>query len=509
MTYLSEHQMIYPLLMILIPLLGVITNSLLYRNNPVKGGQCSSYIIGMGLICSLIGLSVISIKVNKITFLGFKVDGLSLLMSALIFFVSFIVHQFSRRYLAGDRKYHVYFIKLAALTCSVIAMVFADNLVLFWMAWSYSNFLLVSLMIHKSEWLAAKHSGTLALKTLCSGSLALLLSFFLMYQATGSTSITDINAQASQIPLLFLTGIIVFLALGALTQSAQWPFHRWLTSSLNSPTPVSALMHAGLVNGGGVILVRFAPLLLTEGGLLLGLFLIGALTAIMGTLWKLLQSDMKRMLANSTMAQMGFMMMQCGLGLFPAAVAHLCWHGLFKAYLFLNAGSALKARKQRTQSPQYSIPIFSFSCLAGLAGALSFALISEKSLFTLQPTTFLVGFAFISGAQLAHSLFARGSLYKRILPVFILVSVAGVFYGESIHFIESFVPTYTAKQLPNLNLIHLLVFALFFTLWLGLNLKNSLGLEQTKLWKRLYVSALNGSQPHPQTITAIRNSYHY
>ncbi|MCL5271759.1 MAG: oxidoreductase, partial [Gammaproteobacteria bacterium] len=166
MTYLSEHQMIYPLLMILIPLLGVITNSLLYRNNPVKGGQCSSYIIGMGLICSLIGLSVISIKVNKITFLGFKVDGLSLLMSALIFFVSFIVHQFSRRYLAGDRKYHVYFIKLAALTCSVIAMVFADNLVLFWMAWSYSNFLLVSLMIHKSEWLAAKHSGTLALKTL-------------------------------------------------------------------------------------------------------------------------------------------------------------------------------------------------------------------------------------------------------------------------------------------------------------------------------------------------------
>lgn len=509
MSYFSEQQMIYPILMVLIPLLGFIINCLLYKKNPVKGAQLSSFTIGVGLISGLIGLSFISTQVIQITFLGFKVDGLALLMSTLIVFVSFIVHQFSRRYMAGDRNYRPYFLKLAALTSSVIAMVFADNLVLFWMAWSCSNLLLVSLMIHKGEWLAAKHSGTLALKTLCSGSLALLVSFLLMYQATGSTSITEINAQTTQIPLFFLTGIIAFLVLGALTQSAQWPFHRWLTSSLNSPTPVSALMHAGLVNGGGFILVRFAPLLLTEEHLLLALFLIGAITAILGTLWKLLQSDMKRMLANSTMAQMGFMMMQCGLGLFPAAVAHLCWHGLFKAYLFLNAGSALTAKKEKYESPKRSFLVFALSCLVGWAGALSFALISEKSLFTLQPTTFLVGFAFISGTQLAYSLLARGELYKRILPAFILVSLVGVFYGESIHLIESFFPTYSTKALPNLNLIHLLVFALFFILWLGMNLKNSLGLERTKVWGQLYVSALNGSQPHPKTITASRNTYQY
>ncbi|WP_147285960.1 proton-conducting transporter membrane subunit [Legionella busanensis] len=434
---------------------------------------------------------------------------MSLLMSTLILLVSFIVHQFSRRYMAGDRRYRLYFLKLAALTCSAIVMAYADNLVLFWMAWTCSNCLLVSLMIHKSEWAAAKHAGILALKTLGLGSAALFASFLLLYQATGSSSITAINAQATQLPWPFLTGILVLLLVSALTQSAQWPFHRWLTSSLNSPTPISALMHAGLVNGGGFILVRFAPLFLTEGHLLQVVFLIGALTAILGSVWKLLQSDIKRMLANSTLAQMGFMMMQCGLGLFPAAVAHLCWHGLFKAYLFLNAGSALNTSREKMKASHHSLLRFALSCLMGLAGALSFALTSGKPLLTLQPTTFLVGFAFISGTQLAYTLVRQGALVKRIIPAFLIVSFVGLFYGESIHLIESFFPTYSTQGLPTLNLIHLVVFTLFIILWLGMNLKDSRALQQTKLWRQLYVRALNGSQPHPKTITAHRNNYHY
>jgi NAD(P)H-quinone oxidoreductase subunit 5 len=495
--------------MVFIPLLGLIINSLLYKTNPLKGAQLTSLTIGIGLICSLIGLLYLPSQLSNTVFFGFKTDVLSLLVSALILFVSFIIHQFSRRYMAGDRNYSLYFLKLTALTATALTMAFADNLLLFWIAWSCSNLLLVSLMIHKNEWVAAQHSGTLALKTLGSGSIALFVSFLLMYQATGSVSITYINAQVTQIPLLFLTGIIGSLVLSALTQSAQWPFHLWLTSSLNSPTPVSALMHAGLVNGGGFVLVRFAPLVLSEERLLLVLFLIGALSAILGTLWKLLQSDMKRMLANSTLAQMGFMMMQCGLGLFPAAVAHLCWHGLFKASLFLNAGSALNAKKGKADALKPSLLVFVFAWLIGLAGAFSFAQVSEKSLFTLQPTTFLVGFAAISGTQLAYSLLRGGLLYKRVLPAFILVSVAGVFYGESIHLIESFFPTYAENTLPHLNPVHCFVWALFLLLWLGMNLKDTLGLQHTNVWKQLYVSALNGSQPHPKTITSSRDSYHY
>ena len=465
--------------------------------------------MGVALICSFIGILYLPNHASDKVVLGLQWDGLSLLMSALILFVSFIVHQFSRRYMAGDRRYRQYFIKLAALTCSAITMVFADNLALFGMAWSCSNLLLVSLMIHKGEWNAARHSGTLALKTLGSGSVTLIGSLLLMYYATGTSSITEINAHATQIPAYLSIGIITLLIISALAQSAQWPFHLWLTSSLNAPTPVSALMHAGLVNGGGVLLVRFAPLLLADSRFMLMLFLIGALTAILGTLWKLLQIDMKRMLAHSTMAQMGFMMMQCGLGLFPAAIAHLCWHGMFKAYLFLNSGSALKAKKERTKAAKMSLLNFVLSCLVGVAGALSFALISEKSLFTFQPTTFLVGFAFISGSQLAYSVFANGAPHKKILPALIIVTLAGVFYGESIHLIESFVPVYYVTALPDLSMIHLLVFALFFTLWLGMNLKSYLGLERTKIWCQMYVRALNGSQPHPKTITASRNTYQY
>jgi len=500
----SDYQLVYPVLLIIIPLFGLTINGLFYKRNPAAGAQLASGIIGLAWALSIIGIVFIPAHFNNETFVGLKIDGLSLLMSGLILFVSFIIHQFSRRYMSGDKKYRAFFLKITAIACSTIIMVFADNLLLLWISWTCSNLLLVSLMIHKKEWLAAKYSGILALKTLLASSLLLLFSFFLLYQATGSISVTAINANAAKIPF----SALVLLALSAAAQSAQWPFHRWLTSSLNSPTPVSALMHAGLVNGGGFILVRFGPLFLSEGHFLTVLFLLGAVSAILGTAWKLIQSDMKRMLANSTLAQMGFMMMQCGLGIFPAAVAHLCWHSLFKAYLFLNAGSSLNTKKETIILHSHSALLYLFSCLIGLAGAFCFALISKKTILTLQPTTFLIGFAFISGTQMAYSMLC-GDLYKRILPAFIIVSLAGLFYGESILLIESFFPVYSAQTLPSLNWVHLLVFALFLILWLGTNLINIPGIQRTKIWRRLYVSTLNGSQPHPKTITASRNSYRY
>ena len=509
MLYVNNHQLVLPLILMFFPCFGFIINALSYKNKPEKAARLSTYLIGLGLICSGFFLYAFGREVDNTTVVGFKSDGLSLVMSTLILFVSFIVHLFSQRSMAGDRKYNHYFLKLSAITFSVIMMVFADNLAIFWTAWTCSNLLLVSLMIHKTEWLAAKCSGILALKTLFAGSLALIASFFLMYQATGTSSIHEINEHVAQIPSSSLMAIIVLLALSAFIQSAQWPFHRWLTSSLNSPTPVSALMHAGLVNGGGFILVRFMPLFLGEINFLPLLFVIGSLSAILGTLWKLLQTDIKRMLANSTMAQMGFMMMQCGLGLFPAAVAHLCWHGLFKAYLFLNAGSALKAKKEKNKSSSISVAVFLLSCMTGLTGALCFALMSEKTVFSLAPTTFLVGFAFISGTQMAYSFLARGSVYKRLVPAILFISLMGAFYGESIHLVESFFPAYSTNNLPSLTVMHLIVFALFVVLWLGMNFKNARQLQNNKLWCQLYVRALNASQPHPSTITASRNTYHY
>lgn len=510
MPLFSQHLMSYPFLMVSIPLFGLIMNGIIYKNTAEKGAKASSFLIGLGFFLSLACLIFIPHHTSyPIPSAGFKLDGLSLLMSTLVFFVSFIVHQYSRRYMAGDRCYRHYFLKLTAITSSLIATVFADNLILFWCGWIVSNLLLISLMVHKGEWSAAKFSGVLTLMILGSGSLLLFICFFLMYQSVGSFSITVIIAHGAQISTIVLTSILALLGLTALIQSAQWPFHRWLTSSLNSPTPVSALMHAGLVNGGGFLLVLFSPLFLKDVRLLDVLFVTGAISALLGTFWKLLQSDIKRMLAHSTMAQMGYMMMQCGLGLFPAAIAHICWHGLFKAYLFLNAGSALNAKKEKMISPRLSMLIVIISCLIGLSGALSFGLMSEKPLFSLQPTTFLIGFAFISGTQLAYTLFSQGSLSKRIFPVLVLVSLTGGFYGESIHLVESFFPSYAVQALAPLSFIHWIVFTLFFSLWLCTSLSLWSRLLHTRLWRRLYVSALNGSQPHPRTITAIRKTYHF
>ena len=494
---------------IVIPFMGLMINAIFYKRNPTKGALLSTLFIGVGGLLSALYLAISVITTNHASLWGLTLDGLSLTINMLIFFVSAIIHQFSRRYLAGDSVYRRYFLSLSAITLSASIMVCADNLLLLWAAWTASNCLLISLMVHKRTWQAAKNSGQLALKSLLMGSLSLFAAFIFLYEKAGSFSIDVINNQSMMSESPWLIVILFLITMTALIQSAQWPCHAWLTSSLNSPTPVSALMHAGLVNGGGFILVKFSPLFLSAPLILTVIFTIGVITAIVGTSWKLLQTDIKRMLACSTMAQMGFMMMQCGLGLFPAAIAHLCWHGLFKSFLFLNAGSAVQAKRIVSLKSMHNLPSFLLACLAGILGAYCFALVSEKTIFTLQPSTFLVGFSFISGAQFAYTLLRNGNMIKRLIPTFILVAVAGVFYGESIYFIESLLPDFSAKELPSLSSFNIAVFTLFFILWLGMSFNMMHRLEKTKIWAKIYMSLLNGSQPHPSTITTSRKSYQF
>lgn len=508
MAKLIDPNFIYVLNMV-IPLVGLIINGFFYRKNPTKGAFVSTVCIWGGLLISAFYLVVSVVTTQQISLWGLSLNGLSLTMSMLIFFVSAIVHQFSRRYLSGDSAYRRYFLSLSAITVTASIMVCADNLLLFWAAWTVSNLLLVTLMVHKKTWLAAKNSGKLTLKFLSLGSLSLLAALTLLYKESGSLSIDFINSQSMMNESPWLVLILLLITITALIQSAQWPFHTWLTSSLNSPTPVSALMHAGLVNGGGFILVKFSPLLLTAPFILTLIFTIGVFTTIAGTSWKLLQTDIKRMLACSTMAQMGFMMMQCGLGLFPAAIAHLCWHGLFKSFLFLNAGSVVQSKRFVSQKSTQDTPALVLACIAGLLGAYCFAIVSEKTIFTLNPTTFLVGFAFISGTQLAYTLLQNENIIKRFIPTAILVALAGVFYGESIYFIESLLPAFSAKELPSLSAFNIAVFAVFLTLWFGVSSNGIRRLEKTKIWAKIYMTLLNASQPHSSTITTSRNTYQY
>jgi len=380
-----------------------------------------------------------------------------------------------------------------------------DHLLVFGLMWILSNILLTTLMGHNILWEEAKNAGMLAFKALGTGGIFLIIAMFLMVNETHRFSIEYITHNVTPLSPEKAYIILLLISTAAFIQSGLWPFHRWLTSSLNSPTPVSALMHAGLVNGGSILIVKFSPLFIMYPKALLLLFIMGTITAIIGTAWKLIQTDIKRMLACSTMAQMGFMLIQCGLGLFPSAIAHLCWHGIFKSYLFLNAGSALNTKK----TPHYpaTFKTFLISLLGGAIGAAAFALITNKSFILSSASTFLICIAFMATAQLMQSILNNHTSLGHILWGLISSLIAGLLYGFSVHLIESALSRFYYPEVVTLKPIHFFVLLLFFSLWALMSTNMHKSFFKTRLWQWLYVKLLNASQPSSNTITVNRSAY--
>jgi NAD(P)H-quinone oxidoreductase subunit 5 len=438
----------------------------------------------------------------------FYFDTLTTIMMTLVAFVGGIVGIYASRYMQGDRLYYPFLGLLSLLILSVMLMVASDQLILLLMWWAISNFLLVRLMIHKPQWKAAQNSGWLAARVFAIGFVFLACGFTLLYMSTGKTSIQLIlHSYDPKSPLSILA--LVFILLAAMSQSAIWPFHRWLLSSLNSPTPVSAIMHAGLVNGGGFLLARFAPLYFLNPKLLTIIFILGIGTALVGTLWKLIQNDVKRMLACSTMAQMGFMFAQCGLGLFPAAVAHLFWHGLFKANLFLGSPGAGSEKRLATGYPPSFISLI-LALLCGALGAAIFSMVNHQFGLVLNTTFVLLGVWFISVTQFALASLIYSPWKKLFITIF-LTCLISAFYGLSIRMMDLvFASTLLMRPQP-LNAFYLVGLMALLITWLIMLFKDKF-INRNHLpraFLKLYVKTLNASQPHPGTITTNRNEYRY
>jgi NAD(P)H-quinone oxidoreductase subunit 5 len=264
-------------------------------------------------------------------------------------------------------------------------------------------------------------------------------------------------------------------------------------------------MHAGLVNGGGILLARFAPLYFNSPKILTLIFVIGITTALVGTFWKLIQSNVKTMLASSTMGQMGFMFAQCGLGLFPAAIAHLFWHGCFKSYLFLTSGAAAQEKKFDLKYPP-SFASFLSALICGIFGILSFSFIANKNLLLLDSNAVLFTAAFIAATHLALNILREKPL-KNLPIAIILTSIAGILYGSSIHIIESRLSLSGLYNPQTFNFFHLLAISIFISLWLGRLFIHNPKKKMSHLMAKFYVKALNASQPASSTITANRNQY--
>jgi len=292
-------------------------------------------------------------------------DPLSALMAFVVSGISLLVHVYSIRYMAEERGYARFFALLDLMTAALLLMVSAGDLITLLIAWHLIGVLLYFLLGHDTASQAAHRYASWTLLTYRFGDLPLLLAAGLLYQAFGTWSSHEVFAQLTSAPdartlfgLPLAETVAGLVALAAFARSAQFLLHAWLPYSMSGPTPVSALMHAGIVNAGGFLINRFAPLFVTANDVLHGIFAVGLITAVIGSVLMLAQNDIKKALGYSTMGQMGFMIMECGVGAFSLAVYHLIAHGLFKGTLFLGAGGMIGEARQDDGVPKDDLYTF-------------------------------------------------------------------------------------------------------------------------------------------------------
>jgi NAD(P)H-quinone oxidoreductase subunit 5 len=305
----------------------------------------------LALLVSLLALALLIARgVGESTLIGMagvglsaRLDAVSTSMLLLVSFVGWIVVRYTRTYLDGEARQGAFTGWLCATLAAVLLLVGAGNLVQLVAAWIATSFALHRLLLFYAEREAARRAAHKKRIFSTLGAVTLIVAAGLLAFNYGSTDIAAINAAAR---VGEASGIIVFaaaaLALAALLKSAQFPTHGWLTEVMEAPTPVSALLHAGVINGGGFLLIRFADVMLLAPGVLAVLAMVGGFTAIFGALVMLTQPAVKTSLAWSTVAQMGFMTLQCGLALFPLALLHIVAHSLYKAHAFLASGGAVE-----------------------------------------------------------------------------------------------------------------------------------------------------------------------
>ncbi|ABF63565.1 NADH/Ubiquinone/plastoquinone (complex I) [Ruegeria sp. TM1040] len=269
-----------------------------------------------------------------------RLDVVSVVMLVLVSFIGWIVLRYARTYMDGEERQGAFTAWMAATLATVLLLVMAGNLVQVFAAWVMTGLLLNQLLLHYPERATAQRAARKKAFVARLSEVALAVSFVLLVVATGTTDIATILESATATWLTMSAAL--FLAIAAVLASAQFPMHGWLTEVMEAPTPVSALLHAGVINAGGFLLIRFADVMLLAPGVMALLVMLGGFTALFGGLVMLTQPAVKTSLAWSTIAQMAFMMMQCGLALFPLALLHIVAHSLYKAHAFLRSGEAVR-----------------------------------------------------------------------------------------------------------------------------------------------------------------------
>jgi NAD(P)H-quinone oxidoreductase subunit 5 len=275
--------------------------------------------------------------------LGLRADLVAATMAMLVGFIGWIVMRYSRTYLDGESREGAFHGLMLATLAAVLIFAQSASLLTLAIATFLVGITLRKLLLFYPERREAHRAATKFAIVWHFGDVMLLAAAAILALAHGTTQLsalgTVVEAEGAD---LTTTAALAFLVIAAALKTAAFPLHGWLTEVMEAPTPVSALLHAGIINSGGVLLIANAELVQSSSGAMAALVMIGGFTALFGAAVMLTQSAVKTALAWSTVSQMGFMLLQCGLGLWTLALLHIVAHSLYKAHAFLSSGGAVE-----------------------------------------------------------------------------------------------------------------------------------------------------------------------
>lgn len=365
----------YPILIPLLPLASALITVLLR-------GLLGEKVYRIGVLAKVMALGIsiqvlreVAISGNEVIHLtvfsspwsgllqfNFHIDRLAAVMMVLVSGIGILISLYSIRYMQpelGRARFHAL---MDITTFVLVCIVSSANLLMLFLFWQLLSWLLC-LLAHNYSHLPTVKGSFKTFTMLRVGDVAFLGGIALAYGLYGTLDFRQLFTRAAEVSSTFslwpggefaisaVTVVTLLIFIGAMSKSVQFPLHVWLPEFLYAPTPVTAFLHAGIINAGGFLLNRLAPLYVFCPATLHVIFAIGLLTAILGASKMLTQNDIKKTLGYSTIAQMGYMIMECGLGAFSLAVFHLIAHGLFKATAFLNCGHVINDVRQEPRSP--------------------------------------------------------------------------------------------------------------------------------------------------------------
>ncbi len=370
--------------------------------------------------------------------MGIVIDNLTAIMLAMVTLISLLVHLYSTGYMAGDKNYGRYFAFLGIFTFSMLGIVLSDNLFsiyIFWELVGLSSYLLIGFFFEKDSAADAQKKAFLANRV---GDIGMWLGILILYSQFHTFSFEQIyaNLAAGKFAMsnAWLTAAGLLLFMGCVGKSAQFPLHIWLPDAMEGPTPVSALIHAATMVAAGVYFVARIFVLLTPDALHVIAF-IGAFTAFMAATIAITQNDIKRVLAYSTVSQLGYMVLGLGVGAYSAALFHLVTHAFFKACLFLGSGAIIHAMHHeqdmrwmgglRKHMP-WTFATFTLATLALAGLPLTSGFMSKDAILAGA-----IGFANVEGGGVYYLIPALGFFSAMLTAFYMGRQIWLVFFGES------------------------------------------------------------------------------